>query len=123
MPVPVEVAKAGGIAGGVQIGIELEQAIRRHPGCRGDIVEVTRLGCPPVAKQSVVLQVAAIEATEEATMAYNEFIKQGMDGTVWLGGCQSWYFNEQGVPIVWPYTWQRWVNMMQQPVWEDFVPG
>ena len=37
-----------------------------------------------------------VEATEEAKVRYNDYLKAGMGKTVWVGGCQSWYLDADG---------------------------
>ena len=56
-----------------------------------------------------------VEAKVDATDAFNAYVREGLKGTSWVGGCQSWYLDAQGNPILWPYTWQRWVDEMQEP--------
>ena len=50
----------------------------------------------------------AIEVREAAQHAFSESIREQLQGTVWLlGGCNSWYLNEQGgTSVLWPgSTW------------------
>jgi putative NADH-flavin reductase len=61
-----------------------------------------------------------VEATEQAKQAYNAYLKQGMGKTVWVGGCQSWYMDEDGDLAMWPYSWKQWVREMREPKLEDF---
>jgi hypothetical protein len=43
-----------------------------------------------------------------------------MSKTVWVGGCQSWYLDGDGDPILWPYTFQQWEKEMEEPDMRDF---
>ncbi len=61
-----------------------------------------------------------IEATEEAKVRYNRYLKSGMGKTVWVGGCQSWYLDADGEPAMWPYSWDQWVKELQEPDLDDF---
>jgi cation diffusion facilitator CzcD-associated flavoprotein CzcO len=61
-----------------------------------------------------------VEATEEAKARYNAYLREGMTDTVWVGGCQSWYLDEDGDPAMWPYTWQQWEKEMAEPDLGDF---
>jgi len=54
-------------------------------------------------------------ATAQAVVDFNAYVKEGLAGTSWVGGCQSWYLDPDGDPILWPYTWQRWVDEMKEP--------
>ncbi len=58
------------------------------------------------------------EAKPKAIDEFNAYVKEGLKGTSWVGGCQSWYLDPDGDPILWPYTWQRWVNEMKEPQME-----
>ncbi len=62
----------------------------------------------------------AIEVTEAATQRFADTIKAGMRKTVWVGGCQSWYLDGDGDPILWPFTWDRWEREMATPAMADF---
>jgi cation diffusion facilitator CzcD-associated flavoprotein CzcO len=63
----------------------------------------------------------AIEPSMEAVKGFAEYIKAGMGNTVWVGGCRSWYLDGDGDPILWPYTWQQWLDEMEEPDMSDFV--
>ncbi|RRJ83222.1 flavin-containing monooxygenase [Aestuariirhabdus litorea] len=68
-------------------------------------------------------EVQEIEATTEATERFNQYLRGGMAHTVWVGGCNSWYLDNEGVPAMWPYTWGQWVKEMSAPQWSDFTQG
>ena len=61
-----------------------------------------------------------VEATEAAKVRFNAHLREGMANTVWVGGCQSWYLDEDGDPALWPYTWQQWEKEMAEPDLDDF---
>ena len=60
-------------------------------------------------------------ATEEAKTRYNDYLRAGMSKTVWLGGCQSWYLDDDGDPAMWPYSWVQWVSEHEQVQLDDFI--
>lgn len=62
-----------------------------------------------------------IDVKPAAVKRFNEYMKKGMENTVWVGGCQSWYMDADGDPILWPYTWQRWEQEMEEPEMADFA--
>ncbi len=62
----------------------------------------------------------AIEATEEAKTRYNAYLKAGMGKTVWVGGCQSWYMDDDGDLAMWPYSWNQWLSELSTPELADF---
>lgn len=59
-----------------------------------------------------------VEAKQEAVDDFNAYVKKGLKGTAWVGGCQSWYLDKDGDPILWPYTWKQWVKEMNEPQME-----
>ncbi|MEH6633956.1 MAG: NAD(P)/FAD-dependent oxidoreductase [Halioglobus sp.] len=61
-----------------------------------------------------------VEATQEAKIRYNRYLKAGMGKTVWVGGCQSWYLDPDGDPAMWPYSWDQWVKELETPDLGDF---
>lgn len=61
-----------------------------------------------------------VEATEEAKARFNNYLREGMGNTAWVGGCQSWYLDGDGDPALWPYTWTQWVKELQEPELDDF---
>jgi S-formylglutathione hydrolase FrmB len=64
--------------------------------------------------------IETVEATEEAKVRYNTYLKAGMGKTVWVGGCQSWYLDADGDPAMWPYSWDQWVKELEEPELDDF---
>jgi cation diffusion facilitator CzcD-associated flavoprotein CzcO len=61
-----------------------------------------------------------IDVTTSTADRFLKYIKAGMSKTVWVGGCNSWYLDADGDPILWPYTWQQWIKEMAQPEMVDF---
>lgn len=66
-------------------------------------------------------QFDALDIKPEALKNFNQYLKAGMKGTAWTSGCQSWYLDGDGDPVVWPYTWDRWVKEMKTPDMDDFI--
>ena len=64
----------------------------------------------------------ALDVKPEAFNQFNQYLKAGMKGTAWTSGCQSWYLDGDGDPVVWPYTWDQWLKEMKTPDMNDFVP-
>jgi len=62
-----------------------------------------------------------VSACPTAMQTFNADLKEGMKGTVWVGGCQSWYLDSDGDPAMWPYTWKRWESEMAEPNMNDLV--
>jgi len=62
-----------------------------------------------------------VSACQHALKRFNEYLKAGMKNTVWVGGCNSWYLDDDGDPAMWPYTWKKWVSEMDEPEMNDLV--
>lgn len=62
-----------------------------------------------------------VEAQPKAIDEFNAYVKAGLKNTTWVGGCQSWYLDKDGDPILWPYTWKRWVKEMAEPQMEHMI--
>jgi cation diffusion facilitator CzcD-associated flavoprotein CzcO len=60
-----------------------------------------------------------LEPKPEAITRFNDYVKRGLKGTAWVGGCQSWYLDADGDPILWPYTWAKWIEEMAEPNMAD----
>ena len=60
--------------------------------------------------------------TEDATQVFNDEVRAAYPGdNVWAtGGCSSWYLAEDGVPNIWPWTADRYNEMLSAPRLEDF---
>ncbi|MBW2289772.1 MAG: NAD(P)/FAD-dependent oxidoreductase [Deltaproteobacteria bacterium] len=62
----------------------------------------------------------AMAPTMEATRAFHKSVLSAMDGTVWTTGCSSWYLDEDGVPVTWPWSAARFHKEMRQPDFSDY---
>jgi len=51
----------------------------------------------------------------EATRAFHASLLDAMQDTIWVTGCSSWYLDEDGVPILWPWTARRFHKEMRHP--------
>jgi len=62
----------------------------------------------------------ALEPTAEATTRFLAEVREAMKKTVWVSGCRSWYLDAQGNPVAWPWTFERFVEDMAAPRFEEF---
>jgi cation diffusion facilitator CzcD-associated flavoprotein CzcO len=64
---------------------------------------------------------AAIAAREEAYAAYNDAMRRAIPNTVWVtGGCTSWYIDKTGLPNLYPWAPQRYLEEMHAPDFSEF---
>ena len=67
--------------------------------------------------------IESIEATREATEAFNRSVKEAMKGTLWVTGCKSWYLDEGGEPILWPWSAGRFHRDLKRPDYSHYDLG
>ena len=61
-----------------------------------------------------------VSATTRATEAFEATRVEAAKKTVWATGCRSWYLDDRGVPAAWPWTFQRFREVMAEPNVDDF---
>ena len=61
-----------------------------------------------------------ISVSREAMATYNSELIAATKGTVWASGCSSWYLDPDGVPTIWPYTLERFMEETAEPDLEKF---
>lgn len=59
---------------------------------------------------------ASVAVTEEAFTSYNAAMREALPNTVWVtGGCTSWYMDKTGLPNLYPWPPQRYLDEMHRP--------
>ena len=66
-------------------------------------------------------EVRSLAPTAEATRAFHERLLEAMKDTVWVTGCSSWYLDDDGVPILWPWTARRFHKEMRHPDFGEWL--
>jgi cation diffusion facilitator CzcD-associated flavoprotein CzcO len=64
--------------------------------------------------------VVAVVPTAEATARWLDYIRDGMPGTVWASGCNSWYLMDGDTPVLWPYDRRAWHAALRRPELADY---
>ncbi|MBM4382380.1 MAG: NAD(P)/FAD-dependent oxidoreductase [Deltaproteobacteria bacterium] len=59
-------------------------------------------------------------ASEAAMARFSAEFDAAAKNTIWATGCRSWYLDSRGVPAVWPFTYQRFVDEMKGPKLEAY---
>jgi cation diffusion facilitator CzcD-associated flavoprotein CzcO len=62
----------------------------------------------------------SIAPSRSATEAFHARLLEAMKDTVWVTGCNSWYLDEDGVPITWPWSARRFHRDMRRPRLADW---
>jgi cation diffusion facilitator CzcD-associated flavoprotein CzcO len=66
-------------------------------------------------------EAASFAPTEEALVDYEARRTERAKGTVFASGCSSWYLDKNGVPQVWPWSWDYFLEVMAAPKIEDYA--
>jgi cation diffusion facilitator CzcD-associated flavoprotein CzcO len=61
-----------------------------------------------------------IAASESATRDFDEDRTEAAMRTIWTTGCRSWYLDDRGIPAVWPWTFDRFLDEMAEPRLEAY---
>lgn len=61
-----------------------------------------------------------VAARQDATDRYEAARVEATKRTVWVTGCRSWYLDARGVPAAWPWTFDRFREVMAAPRLEDY---
>ena len=61
-----------------------------------------------------------LSASRAATERFDADRKEAAKTTIWQSGCNSWYLDANGVPAVWPWTFDRFREEMAKPRLSDF---
>ncbi len=62
----------------------------------------------------------AVAPSEAALQSYNERRTEAAKNTVFASGCKSWYLNDEGVPQVWPWPYEYFMEVMSKPDLQDY---
>jgi cation diffusion facilitator CzcD-associated flavoprotein CzcO len=60
-------------------------------------------------------EVREVSASHAATEAFEAERVEATKGTIWTSGCQSWYLDDRGIPIAWPWSVARFRDEMEKP--------
>jgi hypothetical protein len=61
-----------------------------------------------------------ISATRAATARFEADRVEAAKNTVWVTGCRSWYLDDRGVPMAWPWSFTRFREVMARPALADY---
>ncbi len=61
-----------------------------------------------------------VSATPAAMRRYADERREAAKSTIWASGCRSWYIGQDGLPIAWPFTFDRFREEMKQPRLDDY---
>ena len=56
-----------------------------------------------------------VSATHDALADFERARDDASRNTVWVTGCRSWYLDDRGLPMVWPWTFAHFREVMKAP--------
>ena len=65
-------------------------------------------------------QCREVSASGQALEQYNKARIEAAKSTVFASGCTSWYIGADGVPITWPWSYDRFIQEMERPQMEAY---
>jgi len=60
-------------------------------------------------------QCREISPTEAATSRFDAERSEAAKSTIWTTGCRSWYLDDRGIPASWPWSFDRFRELMAAP--------
>jgi len=63
---------------------------------------------------------AQVSATRDALERFEAERVEAAKRTVWVTGCKSWYLDDRGIPSVWPWSMDRFYEVLATPDLADF---
>jgi cation diffusion facilitator CzcD-associated flavoprotein CzcO len=61
-----------------------------------------------------------ISASRGATARFEADRVEAAKKTVWVTGCRSWYLDDRGVPVAWPWSFTRFREVMTRPAMAEY---
>lgn len=61
-----------------------------------------------------------VSASPAALRRYEEARREAARSTIWASGCNSWYIGADGLPMAWPWTFDRFREEMSEPRLTDY---
>lgn len=59
-------------------------------------------------------------ASSDAMQQFDVDRREAAKSTIWASGCNSWYIDATGLPMAWPWTYDRFREEMHEPRFEDY---
>lgn len=56
-----------------------------------------------------------LAATAGATATFERERRDASRSTIWMSGCDSWYLDRHGIPATWPWTFDRFREVLSKP--------
>ena len=61
-----------------------------------------------------------VSPTRAAAERFEAERVEATKNTIWVTGCRSWYLDDRGIPAAWPWSFDRFREVMESPELSDF---
>lgn len=61
-----------------------------------------------------------LSALRSATEEFDAERIEAAKKTIWASGCNSWYLDADGIPAAWPFTFDRFMEEMEKPIFDHY---
>ncbi len=61
-----------------------------------------------------------VSPKQDALDIYEQERVEAAKKTIFGSGCKSWYLDDEGVPATWPWSYQKFVDVMKTPTLDDY---
>jgi cation diffusion facilitator CzcD-associated flavoprotein CzcO len=85
-----------------------------------EVAEIQFAYVMQLIEQLRTAECAEISATRAAMETFEAERTDAAKNTVWVTGCNSWYLDDRGIPATWPWSFDRFREMMREPVLANF---
>lgn len=81
------------------------------------LIDVTELQLGYVVQLLDTLRSGAtsVEVSDTAAADFEAARVEATKRTVWVTGCRSWYLDDRGIPTAWPWSYQRFRELLSAP--------
>lgn len=85
-----------------------------------DVAERQWVYIKALIEETIKSEADGIAASEGALAAFEEKRIAAARNSVFGSGCTSWYLDKTGVPISWPWAYDKFIEAMREPRFEDY---
>lgn len=80
-----------------------------------DVAELQMAYVSQLVDQVRGLPDGGLAASAEATSTFERDRREASRSTIWMSGCDSWYLDRHGIPATWPWTFDRFREVLSKP--------
>lgn len=85
-----------------------------------DVAELQMQYVSQLVDRVRALPEGGLAATADATSTFERDRREASHSTIWASGCNSWYLDRHGIPATWPWTFDRFREVLSKPDLEHY---